>query len=91
MSKPRSKHVKPYTKEEAEAFHEKALVTSMLMGEGQPIRCSCCGGRRLHRSIFGHRFCPQCMGTGYDIMGPKTSEAMGFTEKCNTIRQGKNK
>lgn len=62
-------------------FHNEAVATAMLLGEPLPVVCSCCGGKRLMRGIFGYSACGQCMGTGYDIMCSGTARAMGLLDE----------
>lgn len=71
----------PCTDEEIKRYHEEATATAMLIGEPAPIICSCCLGRRIERRIFGWGRCGQCMGTGYDLMGPKTGKIMGLKDR----------
>ena len=55
---------------------QETEATAMLLGEITVI-CSCCLGKKWQPSVFmGKRSCGQCKGTGYDFIGPKTSEAL---------------
>lgn len=78
--------VRALSKQEVMEFHELALATAMLVGEPQPVFCSCCGGKRAARTIFGHRTCVQCAGSGYDIMCSETAKALGLYDQM--VKEG---
>jgi hypothetical protein len=61
--------------------HDEIVATSMLLGEGPPILCSCCLGKRTTSGVFGSwRRCGQCRGLGYDLLGSRTRKALGITD-----------
>ena len=62
---------------------EEIEAIAMLLGEPSMI-CSCCLGRQTVKGIFGgQRRCGQCMGSGFDILGPRTAEACGLKQKSD--------
>ncbi len=56
--------------------HEEICCIAMLVGDYQPIRCSCCRGRGWESRLWGVKTCPQCDGVGYDMMGENTRMAL---------------
>lgn len=55
---------------------EEITCLAMLLGENQPIICSCCLGKGWDKRLWGVRTCGQCGGSGYDWIGPKTKQSM---------------
>ena len=52
--------------------YDEVLAAAMMLGEYQPVLCSCCWGRGQSAAFFGYRRCIQCEGSGYDMIGTQT-------------------
>ena len=58
-------------------WHEEVLAHAALIDEPIMI-CSCCLGRGRAKKLIGIGTCIQCGGTGFDIIGPNTLEALSI-------------
>lgn len=71
---------KRYDHNQLAEYHDRIMATSMLLNDPIPVPCSCCGGARSNKSLFGWASCAQCCGSGYDILGSATAKVMGIYE-----------
>lgn len=55
---------------------EEVICIAMLLGESEPIICSCCRGKGFEHRLWGQSVCSQCEGWGFDWIGPKTKQSM---------------